>query len=900
MKQKARLKALVLSAVLILSTVVSVTHPLIAYAASYTDMKIQDKTKLYEEYMALSECFGGAALSSESINNHYITGSDAVAFKWFRSMGLNAGFLVSPNDGVATCDGAWVKDIVNTLGWTSGADALKAFGFQPAGDNNGDFDPPGNAKQRFQQAANAFFGGSAPTLTDEMKYTMYYTTFFGGCGANDLGPAKGAKTDPLTIANSNQGVHATIVNKTTGLPEEHLFSINDRSKRVAVDVTPAGKNADNTCEEVAGSMSKYAAAYSTYITNPRSPDKLSDTLTPEATSNQGTKASQCVIDGIGWIVCPVMGFMAQIVDKAYDVVSAMLTVNAFTATNNKLMYAAWINMRNLANIAFIIAFLVVIYSQITGAGISNYGLKRMLPRIIIAAILVNISFWLCALAVDLSNIIGASMRGLIEGVGGKNLGSVSITNSAGATGSGWVGIVGGILSATLIGTAALYVGLAALLPALISALLVILTVLLVLTLRQALVILLVVVSPLAFVAYLLPNTNEWFSKWRKLFFALLLMYPVVGVLFGASSLASTIVQNGAAGGTGAGDEGIKVAVQIMGALLQILPLVLLPTLMKTASGVLGKFAGMVNNPTKGPFDRMRKGAQGFRERQEGRRAIRSFNGGRTMGLGKYQRQAKRQAIDSGIKQSLSHAQNQYVAKEALSDPSIANKIAGGTAFNQASASDITRAIQNAQFVIDKVEAEEVQAARVTFDRSGMGSQTAMAMLEGKDANGAPLAKPLTQSERIALRNKVVEAGDAGDIEKLWDSSSSIEQKERNALASAITQNKPVGIGMGAIAQMRENNPAKPVGSFRQVLAEGAADGRYDPANAAKADSSELKILREILTSTNTTTIDNAATAKGKTKAEIVAQIKSDATVARDDPRFNAGKSRGELNELAKI
>ncbi|MBC7764467.1 hypothetical protein H7Y29_02005, partial [Microbacteriaceae bacterium] len=436
----------------------------------------------------------------------------------------------------------------------------------------------------------------------------------------------------------------------------------------------------------------------------------------------------CAIDGVGWLVCPVMTFMANIVDKSYGIVSAMLTVNTFSTTNNPVMLKAWGNMRNLANVAFVIAFLIVVYSQVTGAGISNYGLKRMLPRIIVAAILVNLSFWLCALAVDASNIVGASMRNLIQGAGGADLGAAKI-QSAGATGVGWVGIVGGILSASIIGVAALYVGLAALLPALISALFVIVTVLLVLALRQALIILLVVISPLAFVAYLLPNTNEWFTKWRKLFVALLLMYPVVGVLFGASALASTIVQSGAAGGTGAGDEGIKIAVQIMGALLQILPLVLLPTLMKTSTSVLGKFGGMINNPNKGPFDRMKKGANNLRERQEGRRTIRALNGGRSMGFGKYQRQAKKQAIDSGIKQNVGNAQNQYVASQVNSNPSLANKVAGGTGFNQASSTDVARAIQNAQFTIDKAEAEEVKAARVTFDRTGVGSNSAMDMID---------------------------------------------------------------------------------------------------------------------------------------------------------------------------
>lgn len=43
-------------------------------------------------------------------------------------------------------------------------------------------------------------------------------------------------------------------------------------------------------------------------------------------------------------------------------------------------------------------------------------------------------------------------------------------------------------------------------------------------------------------AYLLPNTEQWFTKWRKTFVALLIVFPVIGVLYGASTLASDVVE----------------------------------------------------------------------------------------------------------------------------------------------------------------------------------------------------------------------------------------------------------------------------------------------------------------------------------------------------------------------
>lgn len=791
-KQLPRLRPLIGLFVIVASIVVNISNPYTVNAATgYSALKVAEKVKLYEGYMALSQCFNSAALPETkvlSFNSTFITASGVASFTWFKPMGLNGGYLLVSGDGVAKCDGGWVKETVNTLGWSSGTDAIKAFGF--TADSSGDFYPPSNSKQSFQRAANSFFGGSAPSLTDEMKYILYYSTFTGECGVTDLGPSAGASSDNLAIANSNGGARATIVSPA-GVTEEHLFKLADRGKRVAVDVTPSGNNADNTCGEIATNISKYAAAYAAYINNPLSPDKLTD-IPKTSTSSQTDHKVTCAIDGVGWLVCPVMTFMANVVDKAYGVVSAMLTVNAFSTTNNAIMLTAWGNMRNLANVAFVIAFLVVVYSQVTGAGISNYGLKRMLPRIIVAAILVNLSFWLCALAVDASNIVGSSMRDLIQGAGGVNQADIQAAKiqSAGATGVGWVGIVGGILSTAIIGGAALYVGLAALLPALISALFVIVTVLLVLALRQALIILLVVISPLAFVAYLLPNTNEWFTKWRKLFVALLLMYPVAGILFGASALASTIVQNGAAGGTGAGAEGIKVAVQIMGALLQILPLVLLPTLMKTSAGVLGKFGGMINNPNKGPFDRMKKGADNLSNRQRDRRAIRAMNNGKVIGGSQFRRQAKREAIDASLKRERNSQAQKYVAREAVNDDGSVSKfgkqLAGaGPLGGGADAAAIQRALASATVTIDKATAEEVEAESV--------------MVRSMDATAlkAEIAGSSSDARKAAAIQRLIKVSDPGgpdgyasEINTALSSSSDVV---RRAAAEALGRDGPASL-----------------------------------------------------------------------------------------------------------
>ena len=98
-------------------------------------------------------------------------------------------------------------------------------------------------------------------------------------------------------------------------------------------------------------------------------------------------------------------------DWLYGKLNDSLETQPLNVTDNKSgLYLAWNIMLGFANAAFIIAFLVIIYSQVTSAGISNYGIKKMLPRLAIAAVLVNISYYICAFAIDLSNISGHALQ----------------------------------------------------------------------------------------------------------------------------------------------------------------------------------------------------------------------------------------------------------------------------------------------------------------------------------------------------------------------------------------------------------------------------------------------------------------------------------------------------------
>jgi len=347
----------------------------------------------------------------------------------------------------------------------------------------------------------------------------------------------------------------------------------------------------------------------------------SSTATPAATSeNPGT--TSCAIDGIGWIICPFTNFLARSMDAVYGWVADFLEVRPLATTQDQALYRAWSYMRTFANIAFIIGFLVIIYSQISNFGLSNYNIKKMLPRIVIAAVLVNISYWICAAAVDISNILGYSVQDLFMMIRNSLVGdegnswnvisweSMSSLIISGGSVVGGVGIAGflGITTATTIiaGPAGVAGLIALLLPLLLSVLFVVLMTFLILAARQAIITILIIIAPLAFVAFLLPNTEKWFEKWRSTLFTLLLLFPAFSLVFGGSQLAAAaIIQNAANAGA--------LNIILLGMAVQVAPLAITPLLLKLGGGVLNRFAGIVNNPTKGMFDR---GKNWARERTE--------------------------------------------------------------------------------------------------------------------------------------------------------------------------------------------------------------------------------------------------------------------------------------------
>lgn len=327
----------------------------------------------------------------------------------------------------------------------------------------------------------------------------------------------------------------------------------------------------------------------------------------EGSEEDSSTACEEASGALGWVICPVMGIMQKAVDGLYEkAIEPLLQVNAKAlrtsngADQSNGVYVAWDQFRGYANIAFAIALTVVIISQLTGVGLNNYSIKKILPRLIMIIILVNISFILCQLAVDVSNVLGSFLNTELTRL------AIQIKGAVGGNNNTFFGswILSGLLNnflgkagvaLTIAGvsiTAAALTWHAWLIPLLLTAVGFIISslfFLLILAVRQAGIFLLIVLAPLAIICYALPNTKVLFDKWFKLFKTLLITYPICGLMMGGGQFASALLLKV---GT---DTQAGFFMLITAVIVSVAPFFLIPTVVKNSMGALGNIGAKLSN-----------------------------------------------------------------------------------------------------------------------------------------------------------------------------------------------------------------------------------------------------------------------------------------------------------------
>ncbi len=275
-------------------------------------------------------------------------------------------------------------------------------------------------------------------------------------------------------------------------------------------------------------------------------NQTAGTADPNAPPVSGVDEEKCAEaqGASSLLVCPLFDKVSRIfADGGKDLISNFLAVEPLGFTGD--LYNTWDAIRTLANIAFIFIFLFIIFANTASMDIKNYSIRRMLPRLIAAAVLVQASFLISALIIDFGNLMGVGIGSLIHSAlhGGSTTGfSISLlVNDITAIG------------AALVVLALVNWALAA--PLMLVIIIAVIGFIATLAIRYLLIGILVVVSPLAFAAMVLPNTEQYFNKWRTMLVRLVLMYPIIIAILSVASNVGSLIPVSVNSGSTAGSIG---------------------------------------------------------------------------------------------------------------------------------------------------------------------------------------------------------------------------------------------------------------------------------------------------------------------------------------------------------
>lgn len=324
----------------------------------------------------------------------------------------------------------------------------------------------------------------------------------------------------------------------------------------------------------------------------------------------GAEDRTCEGEGavMSWVLCPMVTLLDGVLDLVDRQVEALLEVDRDKYQHDDL-YKAWTTIRNIAYIILIPIMLVMVIGTALGFEIfSAYTIKKALPRMVVAVIFITLSWYICQFLIGFSNVVGAGVNGLItqpfrqnmpESCQQGNLGLACVFDTPGGGGPS------GNFLHTLIMLpqyALMFVGVLILIVFFgWTMLLIVGTAMIILLARQMFVIGLLLLAPLAILAWIFPGNDKLWKSWWNIFTKLLLMFPLIMLILAMGKIFAYLINVS----DNAGLDGGLLS-PIMKLVAYMLPYAFIPFAFKFAGGVFANLAGVINDREKGLFDRAKQ------------------------------------------------------------------------------------------------------------------------------------------------------------------------------------------------------------------------------------------------------------------------------------------------------
>lgn len=289
------------------------------------------------------------------------------------------------------------------------------------------------------------------------------------------------------------------------------------------------------------------------ISNPAPKQSFQPNETPSAQTVPGADSATQVTDEkyettmkkqggiyyiVGYIVGKILEFMTGLVEWAIRFGN--------DATQLPIVKNGWSIILSFTNLGFVLAIIVIAFSTILQ--IQNYAMKKVLWKLIVAALLVNFSLVIAGSLLDASNFVTVMI-----------LNKINSGNLASAFGSALqpqslfppkdTNSFLSVLSAIFSPASFLLKHLASIIFIIIFtflAILTLLTVFIMFMVRAANIIFLLMLSPIIWLCWIFPSTHKYWKQWWDKFIRWLVFAPA-SVFFMYLAIAAMI--NGPGGGT---------------------------------------------------------------------------------------------------------------------------------------------------------------------------------------------------------------------------------------------------------------------------------------------------------------------------------------------------------------
>lgn len=303
------------------------------------------------------------------------------------------------------------------------------------------------------------------------------------------------------------------------------------------------------------------------------------TPTGTPTQNPTSVNDGCILptdnQPLRWIMCPVMTTLQAAATAVNAFMSSQLEVSPSEFFNSGTQNAFNV-FRDIGVAMLVIAGLAMVISQAADLEIfAAHTVRKALPRIIIAAIIIAISWPLLQFIVGFFNDMGAWVGKII----------LSVADALPTQGDAFGQIMANLGDTLILGVVAAgavtLLGAAGIISMLFSIILLILVGVFVLAIRQIIVLICILMTPMAIAAYVVPGTEKIGRFWKDTLITALVMFPLIEAFLAAGAALSYIILSVKSG---------NYFYHIVAVIVFVAPYVTIPLAFRLAGGLIGRFA----------------------------------------------------------------------------------------------------------------------------------------------------------------------------------------------------------------------------------------------------------------------------------------------------------------------